>query len=151
VELGRNDGCHDEGLRSQNLGFLIVHGVAVIIENLPANLPVLDSELAVLETYLVAALERAWSAARPEFHISSALIERFAQTLREKLCFREIPMRKAYLSSIVDRVEVNDGPVHIMGPKDAIGQGVRLAANASNVVRSFIRDGSPIYQLQSTR
>jgi hypothetical protein len=42
----------DEGLRSQNLGFLIVHGVAVIIENLPANLPVLEAELAVLETYL---------------------------------------------------------------------------------------------------
>jgi hypothetical protein len=42
----------DEGLRSQNVGFLIVHGVAVIVENLPANLPVLESELAVLETYL---------------------------------------------------------------------------------------------------
>ncbi len=42
----------DDGLRSQNVGFLIVHGVAVIIENLPANLPVLEGELAVLETYL---------------------------------------------------------------------------------------------------
>jgi hypothetical protein len=42
----------DDGLRSQNVGFVIVHGVAVIIENLPANLPVLEGELAVLETYL---------------------------------------------------------------------------------------------------
>jgi hypothetical protein len=42
----------DDGLRSQNVGFLIVHGVAVIIDNLPANLPVLEGELAVLETYL---------------------------------------------------------------------------------------------------
>lgn len=41
-----------DGLRSQNQGFLIVHGVTVIVENLPANLPVLERELAVLETYL---------------------------------------------------------------------------------------------------
>jgi hypothetical protein len=42
----------DDGSRSQNVGFLIVHGVAVIVENLPADLPVFESELAVLETYL---------------------------------------------------------------------------------------------------
>ncbi len=30
----------------------MVHGVAVIIENLPADLPVLEAELAVMETYL---------------------------------------------------------------------------------------------------
>jgi hypothetical protein len=41
-----------DGLRSQDVGFLMMHGIAVIIENLPANLPVLESELAVLETYL---------------------------------------------------------------------------------------------------
>jgi hypothetical protein len=53
-------------------------------------------------------------------------------------------MRKTYLSSIVERVEVDDGLVRIMGPKDAIEQAVRQAANASNVIRSFIHDGSPI-------
>jgi hypothetical protein len=42
----------DDGLRSQNVGFLIVHGVTVIVENLPADLPVVERELAVLETYL---------------------------------------------------------------------------------------------------
>jgi hypothetical protein len=53
-------------------------------------------------------------------------------------------MRKAYLSSIVERVEVDDELVRIMGPKDAIEQGVRQAAKASNVVRSFIQHGSSI-------
>ncbi len=41
-----------DGLRPQSVGFLMVHGVAVIIENLPADLPVLEAELAVMETYL---------------------------------------------------------------------------------------------------
>jgi site-specific DNA recombinase len=69
--------------------------------------------------------------------------------MREKLCFGEIPMRKAYLSSIVDRVEVDDGLVRIMGPKDAIERGVRQAANPPEVVRSFIHDGSLITEEDS--
>ncbi len=42
----------DDGSRRQSVGFLMVHGVAVIVEHLPADLPVLEAELAVLETYL---------------------------------------------------------------------------------------------------
>jgi hypothetical protein len=42
----------DDGLRLQCVGLVIVRGVAVIIENLPPDLPVLEAELAVLETYL---------------------------------------------------------------------------------------------------
>ncbi len=38
--------------RQQGVGFLIVHGVAVIVENLAADFPVREAELAVLETYL---------------------------------------------------------------------------------------------------
>lgn len=86
----------------------------------------------------MAALERARSGSRLEFHVSSALIERFAETMREKLCVGEIPMRKAYLSSIIDRVEVDDGRVRIMGHKDAIEHAVRHAESASEAVRSFV-------------
>jgi hypothetical protein len=42
----------DDGLRQQGVGLLIVHGVAVIVEHLPPDLPVRDAELAALETYL---------------------------------------------------------------------------------------------------
>jgi site-specific DNA recombinase len=125
--------------RLQRLYRLVEDGLAELDDLLKERIASLKAE----RERAVAALERARSASRPEIHISSALIERFAQTMREKLCFDEIPMRKAYLSSIVDRVEVDDGLVRIMGPKDAIEQGVRQAANPPEVVRSFIHDGSP--------
>ncbi len=125
--------------RLQRLYRLVEDGLAELDDLLKERIASLKAE----RERAVAALERARSAARPEFHISSLLIDRFAQTMRDKLCFGEIPMRKAYLSSIVERVEVDDGLVRIMGPKDAIEQGVRLAANPSGVVRSFIHDGSP--------
>lgn len=78
-----------------------------------------------------------------EFHISSALIERFAEAMRERLCCGEIPMRKAYLGSIIDRIEVDDGRVRIMGLKDAIEQGVRNAEGMPPPVRSFVRKWLP--------
>ena len=56
-----------------------------------------------------AALQRARSGARPGVDVSPILVERFGQTMREKLTTGEIPFRKAYLGSIVDRVEVDDG------------------------------------------
>jgi hypothetical protein len=63
----------------------------------------------------VAVLERARPASRPEFHISAVLAGRFTETMREKLCCGGIPMRKANLGSIVDRIEVDDGSVRIWG------------------------------------
>lgn len=39
-------------LRQQSVGLVIGHDFVVIVENLPANLPVLEAEIAVLETYL---------------------------------------------------------------------------------------------------
>jgi hypothetical protein len=35
--------------------------------------------------------------------------------MREKLTIGDIPFRKAYLGSLVDRIEVDDGEVRIVG------------------------------------
>ncbi len=39
-------------LRVQGVGFVNGHDFVVIVENLPADLPVLEAEIAVLEIYL---------------------------------------------------------------------------------------------------
>lgn len=39
-------------LRLQGVGFVNGHDFVVIVENLPDDLPVLEAEIAVLETYL---------------------------------------------------------------------------------------------------
>jgi DNA invertase Pin-like site-specific DNA recombinase len=125
--------------RLQRLYRLIEDGVAEVDDLLKARIASLKEE----RERACAALERARSASRPVFHISPALIERFALTMREKLRCGEIPMRKAYLGAIVDRVEVDEGVVRIIGRKDVIEEGVRHANSASQQVRSFVRSGSP--------
>jgi hypothetical protein len=55
---------------------------------------------------LQSALESARSVARPAVDISPILVERFGSLMREKLTSGEVPFRKAYLGSIIDRVEV---------------------------------------------
>ncbi|MFZ1103368.1 MAG: recombinase family protein, partial [Hyphomicrobiaceae bacterium] len=51
------------------------------------------------------ALERAQAGMRPPVDVNPIVIERFGQTMRENLTTGEIPFRKTYLGSIVDRVE----------------------------------------------
>jgi site-specific DNA recombinase len=71
-----------------------------------------------------AALERARSGVRPAVDISPIVLERFGTAMREKLTSGEVPLRKAYLGAIVDRVEVDDREVRIVGRKDVLEQAV---------------------------
>ena len=125
--------------RLQRLYRLVEDGLAEMDDLLKERIASLRAE----RERALAALERARSASRPEIRISGALIERFAETMREKMSFGEIPMRKAYLASIIDRIEVDVATVRIMGHKDAIEQGVRLAASMPEPVRSFVPSWRP--------
>ena len=86
------------------------------------------------------ALERTRSTSRPKFQISRPLIERFAVTMREKMCSGEVPFRKAYLGAILDRIEVDDGKVRIIGRKDVLEQAVARDGTFTPGVRSFVRN-----------
>jgi hypothetical protein len=62
--------------------------------------------------------------------------------MRENLTTGELPFRKAYLGSIVDRIEVDDCKVRIIGRKDVLEQAVLASASASGV-RSLSQNGAP--------
>jgi site-specific DNA recombinase len=85
------------------------------------------------------ALERARSASRSKIQMSRALIESFSETMREKMTGGEIPFRKAYIGAIVDRIEVDESTVRIIGQKDALEHGVLNHSAPSFGVRSFVR------------
>ena len=59
--------------------------------------------------------------------------------MREKLTTGEVPFRKAYLGSIVDRVEVDDHAIRIVGRKDVLEQAVLANGDSAAPVRSFVR------------
>jgi hypothetical protein len=51
----------DNALHQEITGISTVRGVRVVLENLPGDLPVLDAEIAVLETYLGDFVDRIFS------------------------------------------------------------------------------------------
>jgi site-specific DNA recombinase len=96
-----------------------------------------------------AALERARSASRPNCQISGALIESFSQSMREKLTAGEIPFRKAYIGAIVDKVEVDEHAVRIIGQKDALEHSILHQNSADSRVRSLVRRWRPVGESNS--
>jgi len=86
-----------------------------------------------------AALDRIKSGARPTVGISPVVVERFGRTMREKLTTGDMPFRKAYLGSIIDRVEVDDHEIRIVGRKDVLEKAVLASGRPMPGVRSFVR------------
>jgi DNA invertase Pin-like site-specific DNA recombinase len=62
-------------------------------------------------------LERARVSRRGQIVLDASHIEAFGRLMRERLTTGGIPFRKAYLGSIMDRVEVDDGRIRIFGRK----------------------------------
>ncbi len=91
-----------------------------------------------------AALERARAARRPMVHISPTIVERFGQTMRERLTSGDISFRKAYLGSLIDRVEVDDHEIRIVGRKDVLEQAVLADGAPVPGVRGFVRRWRPV-------
>ncbi len=86
------------------------------------------------------AMERATSATRPTVDITPDAIDRFGQLMREKLTSGDVPFRKAYIGSIVDRIEVDDHQIRILGRKDVLEQAVLANGGPIPGVRSFVRN-----------
>ena len=59
--------------------------------------------------------------------------------MREHVTTGEIAFRKAYMGAIVDRIEVDDREIRILGRKDVLEQCVIAGAKPAGVVRSFVR------------
>jgi len=58
--------------------------------------------------------------------------------MREKLASDDNAFRKTYIYAIVDRVEVDDDQVRIIGRKEVLEQAVRATVAAGPGVRSFV-------------
>jgi site-specific DNA recombinase len=70
-------------------------------------------------------------------------IERFGRLMRENIPSGPLPFRKAYIKLVVDRVEVDDYAIRIVGNKATLEQVVARDQNANPNVRSFEKAGAP--------
>jgi site-specific DNA recombinase len=85
------------------------------------------------------ALARAQSTRQQQIVIDEARVEAFGRLMRERLTTGEIPFRKAYLGTILDRVEVDEGQVRLFGRKDMLEHAVAAGAQDHLPVRTFVR------------
>src|SRR5262245_51727300 len=66
-------------------------------------------------------------------------IARFGGAMREAITAGDIRFRKAYIQSVVDRIEVDDHAIRIIGDKATLEQVVAGSAKNGLGVRSFVR------------
>lgn len=66
-------------------------------------------------------------------------IERFGQIMRENIAFGPVPFRKAYIKSVVERIEVDDQAIRIVGDRATLEQAIAGGQNTGPDVRSFVR------------
>ncbi|TXN00562.1 hypothetical protein FV242_21455, partial [Methylobacterium sp. WL64] len=86
------------------------------------------------------ALDRIRVAQQPPAVLAPELIEQFGRLMRENVTAGEIPFRKAWLQAIVDRIEVDDSVIRIVGDRSSLEQAVAMnQTGAMPVVRSFGR------------
>jgi hypothetical protein len=76
-----------------------------------------------------AALKRAKGYSASQFQIEPASIERFGRMMRDNLNTGSVPFRKAYLQSLIESIEVDDGQVRIRGSKDVLEKAVLASQN----------------------
>ncbi|WP_082655952.1 recombinase family protein [Aureimonas sp. D3] len=71
-----------------------------------------------------AALDRMRAQMVPTHAIPSGIIEQFGRAMRENIQTGDVPFRKAYLRSVIDRVEVDDATVRIVGDTATLEQAI---------------------------
>jgi site-specific DNA recombinase len=126
---------HEANDRLRRLYRLVEDGITESDDVLRGRITTLKAD----RNRLQAALKSARSVARPPVDISAVQVERFGTLMREKLTSGEIPFRKAYLGSIIDRVEVDETEIRIVGRKDVLERAVLAGGGPLPGVRSFVR------------
>ena len=77
----------------------------------------------------MARLERAKEQSGSQIQVDPALVERFSRVMKENFTSGSVPFRKAYLQSLVSRIEVDHDEVRIKGSKDLLEKAVLAGEN----------------------
>jgi hypothetical protein len=93
-----------------------------------------------------AALERARGSSRQVSEISPEAVVAFGRHLRELLVSEETPARKAWLRALLDRVEVDEHEIRVIGSTEALH-----AAIAANAVGQNVRSSVPEWRAWMAR
>lgn len=84
------------------------------------------------------ALAQARGNVRVMAEVTEDAVAKFSELMRQRILEGDTPARKAWLTSIVDRIEVDEGIVRLYGRKDVLEQCVIAGTVATARVRTFV-------------
>src|SRR5262249_6613451 len=111
-------------------------GVAELDADLKHRIQALKQEREVAQ----AALDRMVVATRTGAAITPARLEAFSQLMREKLDTGDAKARKAYLQSVIARVEVDDRRIRVLSDRAALAAAATGQNTHTTKVRGFVRN-----------
>lgn len=85
------------------------------------------------------ALDRIRTQAIPAAEIPPEMIEKFGREMRENIANGEVPFRKAYLRSVIDRIEVDNHSGRVIGDTATLEQVAAGKSVPAAGVRSIVR------------
>jgi len=71
--------------------------------------------------------------------IDAVKIGEFAKLINEKLATGDVNVRRAYIGSVVDGIEVGDGLIRIVGRKDVLQAVIAGKNSEPGGIRGFVR------------
>lgn len=83
-----------------------------------------------------AALDRIRST-MPEAEIDPEVVEKFGRLMRESITTGDVPFRKSYIRSVIDRIEIDDDVIRIIGDKTKLEKAATARGSFVPGVRSF--------------
>lgn len=113
----------------------IEEGVVDLDDDLKERIKTLKNERDIAH----ATMERMDTQARQSANITPERIEAFSSLMREKLDNGDTQARKAYLRSVISRVEVGDQKDRIIGHKTALADVIAGQQTQGTNVRGFVR------------
>ncbi len=113
----------------------IEEGVADLDADLKERINTLKNERDIVHS----TLERIEIQARQGFRVTPEHIEAFSKLMREKLDNGDTQARKAYLRSVISRIEVDDKTVRIIGEKASLVDVIAGRQTHAGNVRGFVR------------
>lgn len=125
----------DAGEKLQQLYRMVEEGVAEMNDRLRDRI----ATLRLAREQAQAAPDRIRAQNMPTNQIPSELVEQFGRIMRENIATGDIPFRKAYLRSVIERVEVADHAIRIVGDKATLEQVVAGSSNGGAGVRGSVR------------
>jgi site-specific DNA recombinase len=114
----------------------IEEGVIDLDADLKERIKILKHERDIVQ----ATMDRIDTQARQSSSVTTERIEAFAKIMCDKLDSGDTQARKAYLRSVISRIEVDDQKVRIIGEKAALADVIAGRPTQAGNVRGFVRE-----------